>query len=148
MSSYQIKIIALWIVFLVGTLFHTQLGLMPLFHGQNIAIHGSEASADISGILWGMLAFFTLPMVAIVATAFTSSRRYRIAHLGMTIFYAVMNLLHLIADLLVQPIYWYQIFLMAFLFAMGILLILVSFQWWRERVNSKQWRERVSSERN
>jgi len=35
----------------------------------------------------------------------------------------------LIADLMVQPIIWYQIALMAMLLAIGLLLNWVSFQW-------------------
>jgi hypothetical protein len=30
--NYPSKIITLWAVFLLGMLFHSQLGLMPLFH--------------------------------------------------------------------------------------------------------------------
>ena len=81
--DYQVKIIALWTVFLLGTIFHTQLALMPLFHGFDVAIvahqHSTESSqtiAEIAPILWGMLAFFVIPMVAIVTTVLNNSQRY------------------------------------------------------------------------
>ena len=52
--DYQVKIIALWTVFLLGTVFHTQLALMPLFHGLDVAIvghqHGTESSQAIAEI--------------------------------------------------------------------------------------------------
>lgn len=129
---YPEKIIILWIVFLLGTVFHTQLGLMPLFHGQSVAtdIHGD---ANIEYIFWLMLGFFALPMVAIVATAFTRSRQYRVIHFGLTVFYSVMNFLHVVLDLGVRPIAWYQIALMVILFGIGLLLNLVSWQWMQER---------------
>ena len=66
--NYPEKIIALWAVFLLGTLFHTQLALIPLFHGIDVAImshHHQETAtlAEITPILWGMLWFFILPML-------------------------------------------------------------------------------------
>lgn len=127
------KIIALWIVFLLGTLFHTQLGLMPLFHGLNVAIENQQEQAqtlaEITPILWAMLVFFMLPLVAIIATAFYDFKRYRAFHFGLTIVYTVMNLIHAIADLLISPIAWYQITLMVFLLFVGILLNIVSYRW-------------------
>lgn len=56
--NYRERIITLWAVFLLGTLFHTQLGLMPLFHGLSV-IESQKATTinDISGIMWLMLGF-------------------------------------------------------------------------------------------
>ena len=132
--NYREKIIALWTVFLLGTLFHTQLALMPLFHGVDVAmmghIHQEKATmAEIQPILWGMLLFFILPMLAIVATAFYKFKRLRVFHFGFTIFYSILNFLHLFADLLVDPIAWYQIALMLLLLIVGILLNIVAYQW-------------------
>ncbi|PPS42275.1 hypothetical protein [Chroococcidiopsis sp. TS-821] len=129
--SYQEKIIALWTVFLLGTLFHTQLGLMPLFHGQDIAIADAHNNTNIAYILWGMLGFFLLPMLAIVVLAFNDSKRYRVIHFGLTIFYTVLNFLHVVLDLTVTPIAWYQIALMIVLFFIGLLLNIVSWRWLR-----------------
>lgn len=131
--GYQEKIITLWAVFLLGTLFHTQLGLMPLFHNQNVAISDAHGTENIAWILWLMLGFFVVPMVAMIATLFDNSKRYRRLHFGVTIFYSVMNLFHVVADLFVKPIAWYQITLMLILFMVGLLLNLVSFQWMQAR---------------
>ena len=132
--NYREQIIALWMVFLFGTIFHTQLALMPLFHGMDIAImghHHQEAATmvEIAPILWGMLLFFVLPMLAIVATAFWEFKRFRVFHFGLTLVYTVLNFAHAIADLLVDPIAWYQIVLMVLLFLTGILLNIVAYQW-------------------
>ncbi|MEO0849627.1 MAG: hypothetical protein AAFY50_24900 [Cyanobacteria bacterium J06648_1] len=137
--NYQEKIIALWVVFLLGTLFHTQLALIPLFHGIDVAImshHHQETAtlAEITPILWGMLLFFVLPMLAIVATAFYKFKRWRSLHFGFTVLYSVLNFAHLVADLLVDPIAWYQIVLMLLLFLVGILLNIVSYQWLKSSV--------------
>ena len=134
--NYREKIIALWTVFLLGTVFHTQLALMPLFHGIDIAIMGhhhqeTATISEIAPILWGMLLFFSLPMLAIVGTAFFEFQRYRVLHFGLTVVYTVLNLFHAIADLLVQPIIWYQIVLMILLLLIGFLLNIVSYHWMR-----------------
>jgi hypothetical protein len=144
-ARYQEKIITLWAVFLLGTLFHTQLGLMPLFHNQNVALPGSREMDNISWILWSMLCFFAIPMFVMIATLFNDSKRYRTIHFGITIFYSAMNLSHIVADLLVKPIAWYQIALMVVLFMIGLVLNLVSFQWMKERSNHKLWRERQAT---
>lgn len=134
--NYQGKIITLWIVFLLGILFHAQLGLMPLFHNESIVTSDTHGTG-IARILWLMLGFFVVPMIAIIATLFAGSKRYRQFHFGITIFYSIMNLLHVVADLLVQPIAWYQIALMIGLLLIGFLLNLVAFQWMQERTTSK-----------
>jgi hypothetical protein len=132
-TSYQEKIIVLWGVFLFGILFHTQLGLMPLFHGQTIASNAINEPSQIALILWSMLAFFLLPMFAIVVTVFNSSKTFKTLHFGLTVFYSVINFLHVILDLQVRPISWYQITLMIVLFGIGLLLNLVAFRWMNQR---------------
>ncbi|MBD2681768.1 MULTISPECIES: hypothetical protein [Nostoc] len=137
--NYRERIIALWTVFLLGTLFHTQLGLMPLFHGLSVVESQKARNInDISAIMWLMLGFFAIPMVGIIASAFTDLKRYRMIHFGVTIFYTIMNLLHLILDLFVQPILWYQIALMAFLFLVGLLLNIAAFKWMRLHDTARQ----------
>lgn len=127
--EHREKIIILWVVFLLGLLFHTQLGLMPLFHGLSVAESQAHSIYDIAWVIWLMLGFFTLPMLAIIATAFTDAKPYRVSHFGFTIVFSVLNLMHLIADLSVQPVFWYQIALITFLLLLGLLLNIVSFQW-------------------
>ncbi|TRT80989.1 MAG: hypothetical protein EWV82_13790 [Microcystis aeruginosa Ma_AC_P_19900807_S299] len=115
-AKYPEKIAALWTTFLLGTLFHTQLGLMPLFHGQSIV--ESHQTSNLDPIFWGMLLFFLLPMLAIIGVNFSESRSLRKSHFWLTI-------------LLVRPIAWYQIALMAILLIIGLILNLVSYQWLR-----------------
>jgi hypothetical protein len=125
--NYAHQIIALWTVFLLALLFHTDLGLMPLFHGQNIA-HAHDQQ-DISWILWLMLAFFIPPLLAIILPTFTDHHHYRVFHFWLTVIYSILNFAHLVADLLVSPIAWYQIALMTITFLIGLLLNLVAHRW-------------------
>lgn len=136
--KHQEKIITLWIVFLLGLLFHTQLGLMPLFHDLSIVSSPAKDLSEISPVLWLMLAFFVVPMAAIVGTLFTDSYAYRKLHFSLTVFYTMLNISHLVADLFVIPIAWYQILLMVILVLLGLMINLVSFQWMRARSTSHQ----------
>jgi hypothetical protein len=130
-SHYPAKITALWTAFLLGTLFHTQLGLMPLFHGQSIV--ESAVKTNLDPIFWGMLLFFAIPLFALIAPTFTENRVYRRAHFWLTVVYSVFNFFHIVADLFVQPIAWYQIALMVILFMIGLTLNLVAYGWMRLR---------------
>lgn len=129
--DYCQRIINLWIVFLLGTLFHTDLGLMPLFHSLSVAEFQGQTMADVAPIFWLMLIFFLLPLLAIIVMSFSQSRKIRQIHFGLTVIYSVLNLGHLIADLMLDPILWYQIFLMAFLFLLGLLINVVSWRWFK-----------------
>ena len=131
-NNYQLKIIALWTIFLLGMLFHTQLGLMPLFHGLDVALSHAQDSDAILPVLWGMLAFFALPMAAIALVAFSDSRQVRRFHFGFTVLYSVLNFAHMGADAFVPPRVWPQIVLMMILFVIGLPLNLVSWQWFRD----------------
>jgi hypothetical protein len=134
----RIKIVTLWGIFLLGLLFHTELALMPLFHG--LAVNDSSVAQSIesiSWILWLMLVFFVVPMFMMVGTVFTESYSFKKLHYGTTLLYSVLNFIHLLADLQVQPIYWYQIVLMVILWLIGLLLNLVSWQWLRQYRHSR-----------
>lgn len=126
--TLQTQIIALWSVFLFGMVFHSQLAFMPSLYGENVAMPTSTGKMPLSHI-WGMLGFYAIPMMAIMATVLYTSPTYRMMHFGLTVFYTVMNLAHGIADLMVRPIEWYQITLMALVFLNGIALNVVAFEW-------------------
>lgn len=129
-NNYPAKINALWTSFLLGTLFHTDLGLMPLFH--EMEIEHSHAGENLDAIFGFMLIFFVLPMLAIIVSTFTEEKSYRYFHFGLTIVYSVLNLGHLIADIVVGAP-WYQLVLMTLLLLIGLLLNFISFQWLKKR---------------
>ncbi len=128
--DFAARITALWTVFLLGTLFHTQLALMPLFHGLNVAESHTHSYISVTAVMWFMLIFFCLPLLAIAGCAFYSSRQFRQLHFGMTLMYTVLNLLHFVLDSMIA-VPSYQLALMALLFGVGLLLNIVAYRWMR-----------------
>ncbi|NJK63694.1 MAG: hypothetical protein HC921_14305 [Synechococcaceae cyanobacterium SM2_3_1] len=96
------KIMTLWFAFLLGTLFHTQLALMPLFHGIDVAEFHTHSYLDLDAIYWLMLIFFTAPMLAVFGSLFNPTLRFLQVHFGLTLLYTVLNLAHLISDIVVE----------------------------------------------
>jgi uncharacterized protein len=127
----QQKIIALWALFLFGIVFHVQLGVMPIFYGQSVTMSNSHGIAPQQD-LWLMLGFYLLPMLAMLGTLLTESRLFRVAHFGLTLFYSVINVLHVGFDLTVSPIEWYQILLVSVVFISGIFLNFAALDWVKE----------------
>ena len=128
--SFAAKITALWTVFLMGTLFHTQLALMPLFHGLSVAESHTHDYISVNAVMWLMLVFFLLPLLAILGCTLSPSLQFRRLHFGMTLVYTVLNLLHLGIDSLIA-VPSYQLVLMTFLLGVGLLLNIVAYQWVR-----------------
>ena len=71
-------------------------------------------------------------MLTIIISTFTEAKSYRRFHFALTIVYSILNLGHLMADIVVDAP-WYQLVLMVLLLAIGLLLNLVSFQWQKYR---------------
>jgi len=141
----QEKIIALWVIFLFGTVFHTQLALMPLLHGENNVVMPKAQGRMPAFESWLMLGFFILPAIAIAMTAFNNARRYRLVHFGLTVFFTIVNFIHFAFDLAVQPIVWHQIVLVFLLLVNSVLLNIVSLQWLRERPKNPKIRKKLTA---
>ena len=72
-TNHAQRLITLWIAWLLAMLFHVDLGLMPLFHGQSPEIH-SQIQAEALPLLFGaMLGYFLLPLIAIVLIAYADT---------------------------------------------------------------------------
>jgi hypothetical protein len=103
---------------------------MPLFHNLNVVSSPATNMDQIVPIMWLMLGFFVPPMAAIIATAFINSRGYRKLHFALSLIYTMLNFSHLIADLMVKPVVWYQITLMVILLMIGLLINTISLVKW------------------
>jgi hypothetical protein len=139
--TYPLRLITLWIAWLLSMLFHVDLGLMPLFHGQSPEIHSQVAVAALPLLFGAMLAYFLLPLIAIVLIAYAATdpgpvqrwRPWRRFHFWFSVVYSVTNVPHLIADILVPDSRVDQIVLMVALVVFGLLINLEGWRWWRQR---------------
>jgi hypothetical protein len=136
---HGLRLISLWLAWLLAMLFHVDLGLMPLFHGQSPEIHSQVESTVLPWLFGAMLLYFLLPLIAIVLIAYAITspgpdqrwRGWRRVHFWFSVTYSVTNLLHLIADILVPDSRIDQIVLMVVLVLFGLLINLEGWRWWR-----------------
>lgn len=139
-QRHGLRLICLWLAWLLAMLFHVDLGLMPLFHGQSPEIHSHVSSALLPWLFGAMLAYFLLPLIAIVLIAYACTstappRRWqglRRLHFWFSVVYSLTNLPHLAADILVPDSRLDQIVLMLALVLFGLLINVEGWRWWRD----------------
>ncbi|MEX0588187.1 MAG: hypothetical protein WD136_02925 [Cyanobium sp.] len=139
-TNHAQRLITLWIAWMLAMLFHVDLGLMPLFHGQSPAIQ-SQLPTDALPLLFGsMLGYFLLPLIAMVLIAYADTsatsaprwRSWRRLHFWFSVVYSATNLPHLLADILIPDARLDQIVLMLALTAFGLLINVEGWRWWRQ----------------
>ena len=135
--DYGLRLRHLWIAYLLAMLFHVQLGLMPLFHGQSAQIESAIDPNRLSVVFWGMLLYFLMPLACLLLITYATGaaehhrrwRRWRRIHFWTSIFYTVTNLVHLIADIVIPDSRSDQVFLMAILLVIGLLINREAWGW-------------------
>jgi hypothetical protein len=132
------RVMALWTVFLLGTLLHTPLALMSGSNGLSIVPIAVANDASMTSILWFMLTFFMLPMLMLIVAALMPLRRFRAVHFGLTLLYSGFNILHFGLDVLADTSIP-QLVLMAFLVWLGLLLNVVGYRWWQTTHDQRLW---------
>ncbi len=138
-TNHAQRLITLWIAWMLAMLFHVDLGLMPLFHGQSPEIHSQLPTSALPLLFGAMLGYFLLPLIAIVLISYADTasdpalrwRPWRRLHFWFSIVYSVTNVPHLIADILVPDARGDQIALMAALTVFGLLINVEGWRWWR-----------------
>lgn len=136
---HGLRLISLWLVWLLAMLFHVDLGLMPLFHGQSPEIHSQVAASALPWLFGAMLGYFLVPLIAVVLIAYACTsagppqrwQSWRRLHLAISVIYTITNLPHLIADIVVPDSRLDQILLMVALVLVGLLINLEGWRWWR-----------------
>ena len=137
-----LRLRSLWQAYLLAMLFHVDLGLMPLFHGQSPEISAKTPAAQLGLLFWAMLIYYLIPLVALLRISWAASepsraggwRRWRCSHFWISVVYTVTNIPHLIADILVPDSRGDQVALMAVLLLIGLLINREGWAWWRQPV--------------
>ena len=125
-------------------LFHVELGLMPLFHGQSPEIESHVDAAQLPLLYGAMLGYFLLPLLAVLLIAYAASdppgsrrwRPWRRIHFWFSIVYTITNIPHLIADIVVPDSRLDQVVLMLVLVLLGLAINLEGWRWWRQTLPS------------
>ena len=138
--DHALRLRQLWLSYLLAMLFHVDLGLMPLFHGLSPEIESHVEPARLSLVFWGMLLYFLIPLASILLITWTASNPstagrwhwWRRLHFWVSVVYTITNIPHLIADILVPDSRSDQVFLMVVLLAIGLLINLEGWRWWRQ----------------
>lgn len=140
-GRHAMRLRQLWTAYLLAMLFHVDLGLMPLFHGQSPEIESQVPRESLPGLFWAMLLYFLLPLLSLVLIAYADGsakganrrlwQRWRGVHFVLSVVYTITNIPHLIADILVPDSRGDQVFLMAVLLGLGLLINREAWLWWR-----------------
>jgi hypothetical protein len=137
--DHALRLRSLWFAWFLCMLFHVQLGLMPLFHGQSPQIESQLPLKWLPMLYWSMLIYFLIPLVAVLLIAYAASnevtpqrwRPWRRGHFWLSVVYTVTNIPHLLADILVPDSRADQVLLMLFMVILGLLINLEGWRWWR-----------------
>ncbi|MEN9541127.1 MAG: hypothetical protein RLZZ459_1218 [Cyanobacteriota bacterium] len=132
------RLSSLWLSWFLCLLFHTDLGLMPLFHGLSPEIESQVPSPQLSLVFWAMLLYFLAPLAVNLVNAYAASspatpawRRWRWFQLGFGLLYTLTNLVHLLVDILIPDSRADQVLLMAVMVGIGLLINRESWRWCR-----------------
>ena len=136
-TNHAQRLITLWIAWLLAMLFHVDLGLMPLFHGQSPEINSQVPLGSLPLLFGAMLVYFLLPLLVIVLISFADSaigpgnrwRPLRRLHFWLSVVYSITNILHLLADILVPDAGLDQIALMAVMALLGLVINIEGWHW-------------------
>ena len=135
-----LRLRTLWVSWFFCMLFHVDLGLMPLFHGQSPAIESQVPLERLPQLFGAMLAYFLVPLAALLLIAYAASapeqsqrwRPWKRIHFWLSVAYTATNVPHLTADILVPDSRLDQVLLMVAMVVIGLLINVEGWRWWRE----------------
>ena len=133
----------LWLAWFLCLLFHTDLGLMPLFHGLSPEIESQVPPDRLPLVFWAMLLYFLLPLLAWLLNGYALSagaralagrwRRWGWCQLVLGLLYTLTNIVHLVVDVLIPDSRGDQVVLMVVMVVIGLLINRASLRWCRAR---------------
>ncbi|MEB3200589.1 MAG: hypothetical protein VKK62_08700 [Synechococcaceae cyanobacterium] len=138
--DHALRLRSLWVSWFLVMLFHTDLGLMPLFHGQSPEIESEVSSAQLPLLFASMMVYFLIPLAAYLLISWCASvgdpeagtwRRWRRVHFWLSVVYTATNLPHLVADILIPDSRADQVVLMVVLTLIGLLINREAWMWWK-----------------
>ena len=126
----QTKIIVLWLLVILGMLFHQFFSLHNLRFGVNVVKAGYESVPDME--MLKRLGLYLLPTIFIGGIMFVQTHIVRILNLTASIFYTAFHTWHFL-DELGKMKDWVQWILLTLLIGYCLLLNFASWQWMKNK---------------
>ena len=138
-SSYAVRVVGLWMAWLLVMLFHVELGLMPLFHGLSVVIKSEVPATRVSRVFLAMLMYFLIPVFALLVAVhaiadpagWSASPPWRAGQFWLSVIYSLTNGIHLMADIRIPDSRGDQVLLMVVLTLIGLLINQQTWAWWQ-----------------
>lgn len=124
----QTKISILWLIILIGLVFHTILHLMPVFYGVNIAKPNSTGAVPL-GMSLTMGFTFLIPVAMICLCLFFTGKWVQVTNLIISIIVLLINTVHLSELFLAKSVDIAQVFVLPALFVVSLFLCVISYKW-------------------
>lgn len=139
MIDHGLRLRSLWTAWLLAMLIHVDLGLMPLFHGLSAAIESEVPAAVLPTLFMAMMVYDLIPLLSLLLIAQAASdphhwqrwQAWKRWHLAIAVLYAISNVAHLAADVMIPDRRSDQILLMAVITAIGLQIVAEGRRWWR-----------------
>ena len=125
----QTKIVVLWLLVILGMLFHQFFGLHNVRFGINVVKSGYDAVPDMEMIK--RLGLYLLPTLYIVGIMFVQTRTVRLLNFLASLFYMGFHSWHFI-DELGKMKDWVQWVLLSLLIVYCLVLNIASWKWYKE----------------
>lgn len=124
----QTKISILWLIILIGLVFHTILHLIPVFYGVDIVKPNPPGAVPLAMSLT-MGFTFLIPVAMICLCLFFTSKWARVINFIVSLVVALINTAHLSELFLAKSVDIAQVFVLPALFVVGLLLCIKSYKW-------------------
>ncbi|MEM6294480.1 MAG: hypothetical protein AAGA54_24620 [Myxococcota bacterium] len=94
-SSTGYEVGLLWLVLVVGMVLHFNYGVSGLRYGVSMEIDGADGTVPWSN--FGIkTVFYVVPLLLAVGSTGGPGRGYRLANFGLTLLFALANVMHLV----------------------------------------------------
>lgn len=125
------KISLLWLMLVICMVLHFDYHVSGIFYGINVQKPDADGTYPPTLILIRGL-FQILPMLFALAPLFFSGKPVRLVLFILSVLYAPLHGFHIVGTLRETPVDPTQVQLLVFTFFVSLLLVAVSFKWWRQ----------------
>jgi hypothetical protein len=130
-NNYQIQVIVLWILCIIGMILHFNYHVGKIFYGINVVRPGAEGKIPAMAQVLKTV-YYHLPMIFIVMLLYMKQKWFRLAMFIITIPYTISHIMHVV-DEFKKPVvdYYAQIPLLSIVLIISIILNKASWEYFK-----------------